>query len=369
MLPSSRRWRGFSRWCPRASLRTSRAAGFTIVELLVVLAILTVLLTLLLPAVQNARENARRTSCANNLKQLALAAKSHETLIGHLPTGGWSADWLGNPDLGSDWRQPGGWCFTVLPFADLKELYNQMGTDANQAVLTSASIFVCPSRRGNGLVPVGAGVSGPTGNGVNLTAAAWLHTDYAGNRGGWASSPATPTSANLNRTTTFGPVGNPITIDTYPSNATAALFSLVSATLATPQVIPVTGTSVATGGVIFAGSALTSASIRDGTSTTYLIAEKYVPAGQYETGLDSGDDQCAFVGDSPDTLRGGQSGPQADSIAKQSHFDGVFGGPHLGVFNAAMCDGSVRSVGFDVDSMVHFLLAARADRQTIQPPE
>jgi hypothetical protein len=34
-----------------------------------------------------------------------------------------------------------------------------------------------------------------------------------------------------------------------------------------------------------------------------------------------------------------------------------------------MCDGSVRSVGFDVDPMVHFLLAAKADRQTVQPPD
>jgi prepilin-type processing-associated H-X9-DG protein len=48
---------------------------------------------------------------------------------------------------------------------------------------------------------------------------------------------------------------------------------------------------------------------------------------------------------------------------------GVFGGPHQGGFNAAMCDGSVRSVGFDVDPMVHFLLAAKADRQTVQPPD
>jgi prepilin-type N-terminal cleavage/methylation domain-containing protein len=48
-------------------------SGFTLIELLVVIAIIAVLIALLLPAVQQARESARRTSCRNNLKQLALA--------------------------------------------------------------------------------------------------------------------------------------------------------------------------------------------------------------------------------------------------------------------------------------------------------
>jgi prepilin-type N-terminal cleavage/methylation domain-containing protein len=56
--------------------------GFTLVELLVVVAIIGVLVALLLPAVQAAREAARRASCQNNLKNLSLAAANFESARG-----------------------------------------------------------------------------------------------------------------------------------------------------------------------------------------------------------------------------------------------------------------------------------------------
>src|SRR5207237_150722 len=56
----------------RGSIRTVRSA-FTMIELLVVLAIVAILAALMFPVLAGARAKARQTTCASNLRQLALA--------------------------------------------------------------------------------------------------------------------------------------------------------------------------------------------------------------------------------------------------------------------------------------------------------
>ena len=322
---------------------SARRAAFTLVELLVVVAILAVLVALLLPAVQAARESARRGQCGNNLKQLAIATEAHKALIGHFPTGGWNESSLLAAGSGADWNQPRGWCYTLLPFMEMKAAYD--------AVTTSSPIpvFACPTRRGSSLGPGTIGVM----------------TDYAGNRGAWASS-SPGTNATGNRTTTFGASVGPLAGSNPPF--TADQWQTVARTLNESQPVLQGSGNGATGGVIFAGSAVPPAAMRDGNSTTYLCAEKYVPRTAYATGT-TGYSLCAYVGDSSETLRAGHRPPESDASTLSAGMEGAFGGPHQGVFLAAMCDGSVRTSDLGIAPSVHFLLAGRADGQSVQVPD
>jgi prepilin-type N-terminal cleavage/methylation domain-containing protein/prepilin-type processing-associated H-X9-DG protein len=89
--------------------------AFTLVELLVVIAIIGVLVALLLPAVQAAREAARRSSCKNNLKQLAIGLQNFHDVHTNFP-----------PGLVDDDGDIIGWSTCILPYMEQQPIYDQV---------------------------------------------------------------------------------------------------------------------------------------------------------------------------------------------------------------------------------------------------
>ncbi len=124
-------------------------AGFTLVELLVVISLIGVLLALLLPGVQAAREAARRAQCVNNLKQIGTAILAYEGARSVLPPG-YVARW--DPRVGEETGPGWGWPAMVLPQLEQQPLFDHIdfsrGIDHDVHATVRSTIlggFLCPS--------------------------------------------------------------------------------------------------------------------------------------------------------------------------------------------------------------------------------
>jgi prepilin-type N-terminal cleavage/methylation domain-containing protein len=152
--------------------RLKRRFGFTLVELLVVMAIVGLLVGLLLPAVQAAREAARRLQCSNHLKQLGLALHAYHDTHGGLPLQGTFA--------------PGG-SFSgysvharLLPFCEMNNLHDRVnyltGFSAQPEICRlRVPLFRCPSDPQEGTRFDGGVEFYPTNYGFSI--GTWLGID------------------------------------------------------------------------------------------------------------------------------------------------------------------------------------------------
>jgi prepilin-type N-terminal cleavage/methylation domain-containing protein len=268
--------------------------AFTLVELLVVIAIIGVLVALLLPAVQMARESSRRIKCTNNLRQLGIGCHQFHDVFKKLPYNGQTANGYGRPDV----QPSGSWCYNIMPFIELKDVYTSTQGKAiydPQIHNTRFPQFLCPTRMRKGFKL------------DNTTNQAGSSTDYVINpRINIPNNP--PTNVNEN--------GQP------DQNRN---FSFIV----------------------------------DGTSHTFMLGEKALQIAQYRDDLTSGFDETLWKGGQGGTARGrnttmfntGQPSPAIVQDSPTVTHGNRWGSPHPGSCLFMMVDGSVRGVKYGADPL------------------
>lgn len=297
--------------------------GFTLVELLVVIAIIGILVALLLPAIQAAREAARRSQCINHLKQMSLAFSLHADTYKIYPDGGeqqWAKRMVISKKPTVAPMQAWGWPYQILPFLEEAAVW-ELPQD-NKVMGTFITVYYCPSRRAPQLIGARA------------------MFDYAGNAG------ADDQGGNMG----WGMMGNgrDAPIVRRPDDTKKD----------------------ASGKRDRSGSVSPGKTIVDGLSKTLLIGEKCLNVGLL--GEAQPDDDSGFVdGWDWDNMRWGYFQPSPDWNAGAGDprngdptLHSSFGSSHAGLFNAALCDGSVSAITYDVDIEVLKHACSRNDGET-----
>jgi hypothetical protein len=307
-----------------------KRSAFTRVELVVVIVVLCALAALMLPALQFPSDRgARRSECLNHLKQIAMACLNHEATFKVLPNSGYdrgSANssiptFLGpklSPGVGD--RQQAGWAYQILPFMEQSALWeggeHSTTLAEKQAFAATGSIpsYFCPARRRPTIA---------NGRGMIDYAAASTCSGLLADMEDLESDPGIDCAIRRNRNT----------------------FAQITA-----------GETLV--------YSISSNGIKDGTSNVMLIGEKQMNLFNEPPVED--DDQGYCVGHDIDIMRTCAVPPQKDYVDVSEGPGGGnrvyrFGSSHPGVIVVAMCDGSTRTISYDIDQQTFFNLGRRRD--------
>ncbi len=152
-----------------------KRGGFTLVEMLVVIAIIGVLIGLLLPAIQSAREAAARTKCQSNMRQCGIAAATASDQFKKLPPAV-GINYAGNTTL----LNPMTCFYYLLPFVEQQDVQAQY----NGGLTLPVVVWRCPSDPTNAanVISLGGGTSSTGNYATSNFAANWAA--FGGQTGG-----------------------------------------------------------------------------------------------------------------------------------------------------------------------------------------
>lgn len=314
----------------RSPNQATPRGGFSLIELVVVIAIISILVGLLLPAVQASREAARLTSCRNNLKQIGMAIQNFSSQRKELP-----------PSRNYDHYTS--WAFLILPFMEQTALPEQWNDrlkyyyQSDSARLTQIPPYYCPSRRDADVISIrGDDILSPfeTSDHVPGTVGDYACSSGHGPAGVWNWIHSNGAMI-MGRGTTDPP--------TVPEGS----FAPVGAELVTWS------------------SRTTFASLTDGASHTILVGEKHLRPTQQGIAPEDG---ALYNGDHPANFSriGGPGAPLARF--PDDHFQDNFGSYHASGVNFVFADASVRTFDVHLSTDVLGKMTQRNDNKFVSDP-